>query len=144
MEQSTPRAKPPLCPSARPEMAESVLFGVVGGSVEEPRVDYLAVPQPVTEALLQLAGPVRPTKVFRFAAPCAGSDCEHFDGARCRLATRVAELLPAVTAVLPPCRLRPSCRWWQQEGPAACHRCPQVVTEVEHPTQQLRVVAGCD
>jgi hypothetical protein len=33
--------------------------------------------------------PVKPTKVFRFAAPCAGRACRHFDGAECRLTKRV-------------------------------------------------------
>lgn len=132
----------PLCPSARPEMSGSIVFGVVGGDVDEPRVNYLADPQTVTDDILSLAEPLEPTEVFRFAAPCAGACCRHFDGAQCRLATRVATMLPAVTDKLPRCRIRPSCRWWRQEGADACRRCPQVVSEMAHPTQIQRRIAN--
>ncbi len=128
----------PFCPSAQPEMAGSIVFGIVGGTVEEPRLGYLDEPQPVTEDLLALSGPVKPTEVFRFAAPCAGSSCRHFDGADCTLAKKTARLLPAVVDRLPPCRLHPKCRWWRQEGKAACMRCPMIVTEDYRPTDQQR------
>ena len=50
-----------------------------------------------------------------------GHACGHFDGRDCpRLATRVVQLLPPVVDGVPPCHLRPDCRWWQQEGKAAC------------------------
>lgn len=126
----------PLCPSAQPEMVDSVVFGVVGGTIDKPCVAYLTEPQPVTDELLALANPVKPTEIFRFAAPCAGHACRHFDGSNCRLATRIVRLLPTVVERLPPCRLRPKCRWWQQEGKAACMRCPQIVTENYRPSKQ--------
>ncbi len=132
----------PLCPSAQPEMAGSVVFGVVSGTVEKPQLDYLKEPQPVSEELLALTAPVNPTEVFRFAAPCAGSACRHFDGVNCRLATRIVQFLPAKVERLPPCRLRSRCRWWQQEGKAACLRCPQVVTENHQPSEQLDRIAN--
>lgn len=133
---------PPLCPSAPPTWEDSIVFGIVGGSVDEPRLTYLAEPQPVSEELLAAAQPVNPTEVFRFAAPCATRACQHFDGSRCRLVTRVVELLPAAQEALPRCRLRPNCRWWLQEGKAACRRCPQIVTENHAPTAELIQVAG--
>jgi hypothetical protein len=129
-----------LCPSAQPDMQGSLAFGVVGGTVDEPRLSYLAEPQPVTEELLALSKPAKPTEVFRFAAPCAASGCKHFDGSDCRLAARTTRMIPAVVEKLPPCRLRPRCRWWRQEGKAACMRCPVVVTTIRNPTEeQLRV-----
>jgi hypothetical protein len=118
-----------------------MLLGVVGGSVEDPLVSYLADVQPVTEEVLAAAGPVKPTEIFRFAAPCAGTSCVHFDGWDCRLAQRIATLVPAVVDVLPNCRIRPECRWWQQEGKAACLRCPLVVTENYQPSEELRSAA---
>lgn len=133
---------PPLCPSAQPEMADSVVFGVIGGTSEEPRLGYLVEPRTVTDELLALTAPVKPTEVFRFAAPCAGNSCQHFDGSDCRLAKRIVQLLPAAEETLPPCRLRPSCRWWQQEGKAACIRCPQIVTETYHPSELLHQAAA--
>lgn len=118
-----------LCPSAQPDWEGSVVLGVVSGSVEEPRIAYLTEPQPVTDELLALTQPVAPTEILRFAAPCAGHACRHFDGANCRLVMRTVQILPKVVDVLPACRLRSKCRWWQQEGKAACMRCPQVVTD---------------
>lgn len=127
----------PLCPSARPEMEGSVVFGVILGTSEEPRLAHLVKPKPVTEELLALSEPVAPTEVFRFAASCAGNGCQHFDGAKCRLATRIVEGLAPVAEELPPCSIRSSCRWWQQEGKAACMRCPQIVTDTYFPSEQL-------
>ncbi len=84
-----------FCPSAEPEMAGSMVLGVVEGTVDEPRVGYLAEPLPVTDRVLALSRPVEPTEIFRFAAPCANSACQHFDGSHCLLATRIVQLLPA-------------------------------------------------
>lgn len=141
MQHDTASSITPLCPSAQPEMADSVVFGVVKGTVAEPRLAHLAEPRSVTDELLALASPVKPTEVFRFAAPCASNSCQHFDGADCRLAKRIVELLPAIDNLLPPCRLRSSCRWWQQEGKAACLRCPQIVTETYQPSELLNQAA---
>lgn len=117
------------CPSSRPEMPGSAVFGVVLGSVEHPLVAYLEQTLPVTEELLALAGPVAPTEVFRFAAPCAGGACQHFDGTDCSLASRIVERLPSAVDSLPECAIRDSCRWWRQEGTEACFRCPLIATK---------------
>lgn len=131
----------PLCPSAQPTMDDAVVFGIVGGTVEAPTVRYVNKPLAVTEGVLTLAEPVEPTEVFRFAAPCATGACKHFDGTNCRLARRVVDHLPEVTDRLPPCRIRPHCRWWQQEGREACRRCPQIVTTTVFPSDRLLEVA---
>jgi hypothetical protein len=122
-------------------MAGAVVFGVVGGTADEPRVGYLTEPLPVTDALLALSGPVNPDEIFRFGAPCAGNGCMHFDGCDCRLAKKLVQLVPMVSESLPACTLRPGCRWWRQEGRAACMRCPQVVTEMYTPTEAQRAAA---
>lgn len=127
----------PLCPSAQPIMANSVVFGIVAGTVAQPQLTHLVKAQPVTDELLALSHPVKPTEIFRFAAPCAKSACQHFDGSQCRLATRIVEGLPAVAEQLPPCPIRSSCRWWQQEGKAACMRCPQIATETFAPSELM-------
>jgi hypothetical protein len=127
----------PMCPSARPEMEDSVVFGVIVGTSKEPRLAHLLKPQPVTKELLALAEPVAPTEIYRFAASCAGDSCQHFDGTNCRLVTRIVENLPTVSEELPPCSIRSSCRWWQQEGRAACMRCPQIVTDIYAPSDRL-------
>lgn len=137
----TPGLAPLLCPSAQPEMSQSMVLGVVGGTVEEPRLSYLEEPQPVSDDLLALTGSVEHTEIFRFAARCEEKSCCHFDGANCLLATRIVQLLPAVVEGLPPCKIRATCRWFQQEGREACFRCPQIVTQVYTESEQLNRVA---
>ena len=133
--------RPKLCPSAQPDMEGAVAFGVVGGTAEEPAVSYLRDPLPVTPELLQLARPVRPTEVFRFAAPCAEGGCRHFDGESCQLGRKLAENVPSDRRELPACRLRPRCRWWHERGRAACFRCPLVVTTHYGAGEALREAA---
>jgi hypothetical protein len=129
-----------LCPSAQPHCREAQVFGVVGGTASAPDVAYLSTPQPVTDELMQLSGPVRPGEVFRIAAPCACSGCRHFapEASRCRLVEKVVQRMPIVVDKLPRCSIRLECRWWQQEGKAACVRCPQVVTESFKPIPAVR------
>ncbi|HVO98864.1 MAG TPA: hypothetical protein VMT15_12390 [Bryobacteraceae bacterium] len=134
-------SRPILCPSAQPWMAGSRAFGVVGGTEAERRVNWIEEPVPVTEELLALTGSVPATQVLRIAAPCQESACCHFDGADCRLATKLVQLMPAVAESLPPCRIRRDCRWFVQEGRAACLRCPQIVTYSVNPTRELSIAA---
>ncbi len=132
-----------LCPSAQPDWEGARVIGVVGGTPERPETAYLDQAQPVTQEILDLAGPVAPAEVFRFAAPCAGSACGHFDGAehKCRLAEKTVRWVEKAVDNLPKCSIRASCRWWQQEGPAACRRCPQVVTINFAPSKAMRDAA---
>jgi hypothetical protein len=122
------RLSRPLCPSAQPDWPSARIIGVVGGTPEQAQVAFLDQPAPPSMELLSLAEPLQPTEVFRFTAPCASAACSHFGEGRCRLASKIVRLLPKVTSELPPCPIRPQCRWWDQEGPIACMRCPQVVT----------------
>lgn len=122
-------------------MAGSVAFGVVGGTAGEPRVWWIEKPVPVSGELLALTGAVPPTQVLRIAAPCQENACCHFDGTDCRLATKLVQLMPAVAESLPPCRIRPDCRWFVQEGRAACAVCPQIVTYSVNPSEELALAA---
>jgi len=68
---------------------------------------------------------------FRFAAPCVRSSCVFWDGS-CRAIDAAHEDFDAATPSdvdsLPRCGIRESCRWWAQEGAAACRVCPYVRT----------------
>ncbi|MEJ6484839.1 nitrogen fixation protein [Nostoc punctiforme UO1] len=130
-----------LCPSARPESVDGVVFGVVAGAIAAPRVAYLKQPLPITDEMMAKASPVTPAEIFRTAASCAELGCQHFNGKDCRLAMRIVEKLPAVVEQLPPCSIRRDCRWWQQEGKAACMRCPQIITDHYSSSEQLRQAA---
>jgi hypothetical protein len=105
------------------------IFGVVGSSVDAPRVGYLEEPLAASPEILGLSRPVRPTEVFRLAAPCVEHRCSHFDGHDCRLVSRIVKFLDPVSEPLPACQVRKDCRWFRQEGRAACERCPQVITQ---------------
>jgi hypothetical protein len=130
-----------LCPSAQPDMEEARVLGVVGGTPEAPALAYLNERLGVSEELLASTAPVKPTQVFRFAARCQEKACCHFDGKNCNLATRIVQILPIVAEALPACLIRPECRWYQQEGKAACMRCPQVVTETYNPPEEYQRAA---
>jgi hypothetical protein len=129
-----------LCPSSRPTPENSVVFGVICG-LTDPRVIYLKQVQEVTAELIAKVQPVIPAEVFRVASSCETKGCQHFDGTNCQLATRVAKQLPAVVEQLPPCSIRRDCRWWQQEGSAACFRCPQVITDHYSPSDLMKEVS---
>lgn len=130
-----------MCPSAQPEMQGSRVLGVVGGTADAPAVAYLNQFLPVTDEIIALAQPAKPTQVMRFAAPCQEKLCSHFDGKDCGLVTRIVQILPAVTEALPACLIRATCRWFAQEGRAACQRCPQIVTQVDEPADTMRMAA---
>jgi hypothetical protein len=132
-----------LCPSANYKEPEAVLFAVVAGTAEQPEVAYLDETQAITDEILAMAAPVDPTEVFRFAAPCAKTGCQHFSGeqATCQLAAKVVKLVPVAVNKLAPCAIRSTCRWWQQEGVAGCQRCPQVVTLNYAPSDAMREAA---
>jgi hypothetical protein len=130
-----------MCPSAQPDMAAARVLGVVGGTAEAAQVAYVNEHLPVSNELLAAAAPLKPTEVFRFAAHCEGKACRHFDGTNCNLATRIVQILPAVVDALPACLIRPTCRWYQQEGRDACMRCPQVVTESYEPSEDFKRAA---
>lgn len=132
------QAHPKDCPSSTPEIPGSEIFGIVEGTVPEPRVTYLARSRPVTPELLAAAEPVEPTEIFRFVGTCLETGCQQFGNGQCQLANRIVQGLPAVSSTLPPCAIRHRCRWWHQEGAAACHRCSQIVRTNYAPSDTLR------
>lgn len=135
------RGMPLYCPSARPELTDGVIFGVVTGTATEPMVRYLNQQLPITADTLAQCAPVEPTEVLRFAAPCARHRCLHFDGAECGLARRTVQLVQVAVPTMPRCAIRPNCLWFAQEGRLACLRCPSVVTDNYAPSGEHRLAA---
>ena len=131
-----------LCPSAQPGMDRARILGVVEHDGSDAVVAYLSEHVEATPDVLAMAAPLKPTEIFRLAATCAESKCPHFDGVDCRLATRVVELMDPVVEALPPCLIRKECRWYSQEGAAACRRCPAVTTVTYDLSAKVREVAG--
>jgi hypothetical protein len=118
------------------------VLGVVQQDGPTPRLVYLNEILPATDEVLALSAPLKPTEVYRLAATCAEHKCPHFDGADCQLATRVVQILPAVVDTLPPCTIRKDCRWYSQEGGAACRRCPEITTVSYDLSPTTREVSG--
>jgi hypothetical protein len=116
-----------------------MVFGIIGGTVQEPRTIYLSKSQDLSKVSV-LSGPVKPTEVFRIAAGCAENKCAHFDKNKCRLVEKIVKLDPVIES-LAPCPIRPDCKWWQQEGKEACLRCPFIVTEHYNPPDDLYIAA---
>jgi len=131
-----------LCPSAQPGMHRCRVLGVIRQEGASPMLEYLTENLPATPDILAMAAPLKSTEVFRLAATCAEHQCPHFDGADCQLATRVVRILPAVVDSLPPCIIRKECRWYAQEGAAACKRCPAITTVTYDLSPQVREVSG--
>lgn len=123
-------------------MADVQVLGVVLHDADQPTLAYLDEPMAPTADVLELAAPLPVAHVFRLSARCEESKCTHFDGTRCQLAVRIAKLLPEVVDSLPACTIRPECRWFRQEGRAACLRCPQVMTGTYEADEVLQQVAG--
>jgi len=129
------------CPSAMENDDAPVVFGVVGGTAERPRVAYLSTPQPLTSEIKALCAPATPAEVLRMATPCVRYRCIHFENENCTLAQRIIQILEPVVDSVPRCQLRPNCRWWVQEGRAACLRCPQVVRTPSKVTEEHRKIS---
>ena len=63
---------------------------------------------------------------MRFAGPCVTDRCQHWGGGRCGVGDLIASAATG-DAQPPPCPIRATCRWWAQNGVAACHVCPMIV-----------------
>lgn len=132
---------PPLCPSGAAELPGAEIFAIVGAG-EGGAVGYLDRTVPVDEKALALAAPLAPANVYRVAVPCAAGGCVHFEHGCCQIAERMVRHLAPAAAALPPCAIRPACRWWRQAGAAACRRCPEVATTPLAPRPEDRLLAG--
>lgn len=132
------------CPSANARMEGVHVLGVVDHSDDRVQISYLAEHLPATERILDQAAPAPVEAIFRLAAKCEESRCVHFGESRCRLADRIVSVLPKVTEIAPPCKIRSTCRWYRQKSVAACLRCPQITTLGDADNPSLMKVARLD
>ncbi|MCW2316988.1 hypothetical protein SAMN06265338_104237 [Rhodoblastus acidophilus] len=130
-----------LCPGAPPWTEGAVVFGVVSRVAGRLQVDWLETKTPATPDILALTGDTPPASVLRTAAKCPESCCAHFDGDECQLIGRLVAALAPVASARLPCPIRGECRWFWQEGLAACGRCSQLATQDDHADIALREAA---
>jgi hypothetical protein len=131
-----------LCPSAQPGMDNCNVLGVIQHDGPRPMLLYLRAPIAATPDVLAMSAPLKPTEVFRLSATCAEHKCPHFDGADCQLATRIVRGLAPAVDQLPPCVIRKDCRWFSQEGGAACMRCPEITTVTYDLSPEAQAISG--
>jgi hypothetical protein len=117
-----------VCPSSTLDHATHLL-GVVG---PDGKVHYVSPALPVDDDFRATAGARGSAEArFRFAGPCVESGCRQWTGSRCGVIDSVVEQAAGVElhTDLRPCTVRRDCRWFAQQGAAACHVCPLVVTD---------------
>lgn len=131
---------PLTCPSAQPDMVDARVFALVAGSADRPQLAYLKAGVNLDPATVSALGETA-RHALRYAARCENSGCSHHDGQRCGLGRRITQQLDAVVDALPLCQIRPSCRWYRENGREACLRCPQVVTYVPEHSGRLSQAA---
>ena len=116
-----------MCPSSRCEPGSS-LIAILG---DEGRLAHITPAMPVDEEFVAAASAHgSPEARMRFASPCLQAGCAQWTGSSCGIIEQVlaAEVGPE-GGRLPRCAIRPSCRWYAQEGAAACRACPLIVTD---------------
>lgn len=142
MSTPAPQDMPLLCPSTSAANA-TLVIGVVQRDETDGRaqVAYAAGPAAFDDELRALTGPVDPAEVLRLAGPCAESGCAHYVDDCCSLGERVAAELPLVVQRAPRCSIRSRCRWYAEQGIAACRRCPGIVTSSRDGDERLLAAA---
>ncbi|MCP2326985.1 hypothetical protein HDA40_005492 [Hamadaea flava] len=118
-----------MCPSTSVENSTVFL-----GMITPARTVAYVTPQvpldAIRESLDESQGPLE--RNYRFAGPCVTTGCGFWTGEHCGLAAKAVESYQSTGAPqldLPKCAIRRSCRWFAEQGPAACSPCSYVVTD---------------
>jgi hypothetical protein len=118
------------CPSST--CAEgALLLGILTSS---GRIAYVQPPTRVdAEFVARAKERGHPERAFRFSSPCVEGRCPQWTGEHCGLGELVAkqahDVQTSEPAGLPACSIRSSCRWYFEQGRAACAVCPTVVAD---------------
>ncbi|MFI6759000.1 hypothetical protein ACIBF5_07620 [Micromonospora sp. NPDC050417] len=119
-----------MCPST-PKANATVFLGMI---TPAGRVAYVTPPLAAEVALAGLPDPTEATESrYRLAGPCVTSSCGFWTGDHCGLGERLVASYQETgvpdEAALPRCAIRRTCRWYAEQGPAACPACSHVVTD---------------
>ncbi|WP_034593929.1 hypothetical protein [Hamadaea tsunoensis] len=120
-----------MCPST-PTSNATVFLGMI---TPAGKVAYVtpAVPASVLLSDMDAGEAGQPLEAaYRFAGPCVTAKCGFWTGEHCGLGAKLVESYQAVGGEpvdLPKCAIRRTCRWFAEQGPAACSPCSYVVTD---------------
>jgi hypothetical protein len=128
-----------LCPSAPPREGALLL----GRFTARGSLAFAAKPLPVPTSFLAAAEETGDIgKRFRFASRCMQSACSRWQNGKCLVGEAAARVAGQgkieEPQALPMCAIRSQCRWFAQEGPAACRVCPWVVYDMNDEEQGKR------
>ena len=103
------------------------------------RLTRFGTPLPVDGAFIDAAQAAGGTgRRFRFASACAEGNCTQWTGEACGLIGAIRERAERLgwdaEPVVPRCAIRATCRWWEQDGAAACAVCSRVVYDAADAT----------
>jgi len=130
-----PKSENLLCPAAPPHWPDAKVWAIAAGTKDDPQIVPLP-PEPwPPEWAAEALSVATPRELFRICGTCI--KCKQYwdptqagaqgDGA-CTLVQRVIANFPEKP--LQWCPIRSVCRWWAQEGAAACSVCPGIVTDL--------------
>jgi hypothetical protein len=111
------------CPSMLPGLARGVIAKVVKN---EERLKFLAEEISVPTSLSLAVDSETVLKRARFVGLCRTVECGHWTGVSCRLGHAIASVEVQSAGELAPCAIRSSCRWFKENGSAACAPCQHV------------------
>lgn len=124
-----------ICPSAKFSKG-AFLIGIRN---EKEEMDILDEPIKITEEIFNefKATNTKPEKTLRLANKCIESGCKQWTGEKCGVIDDVLERVEEqyMKDQLPDCAIRPTCRWYSQQGSLACKVCPLVTTYKEDPKE---------
>jgi hypothetical protein len=118
-----------MCPST--SVGNSTVF--LGMITPARKVAYVTPQMPldvVRDTLDDSEGALE--RRYRFAGPCVTSKCGFWTGEYCGLGAKLVESYQDTgepQLELPKCAIRRTCRWFAEQGPAACSPCSYVITE---------------
>ncbi len=131
----TPSAQRPESPGSDiqcPNTSVDDATGAFGRQDDDGNVKFF-------DRVLPLPDSVRPTLIargalqsIRLTGPCLRGECLNFRGGICLLGKLVSDLADDGDDCLPACPIRAKCRWFDENGAAACQTCPQITYEGDH------------
>lgn len=116
------------CPSSVCKEGSN-LIGIIN---KDGIVDLLSVPITVDKEFIEIASQGRRPEIrFRFSGRCVEGACKQWTGTTCGVIENVLDIVEEGQKVksLPSCGIRSTCRWFHQEGAAACYVCPLIITD---------------